>query len=111
MPSDAYQRIYAVVRRIPRGRVATYGQVARLAGLPRHARLVGYALWALNEDRPEGRNVPWQRVVNARGEISARAWPGAEHEQRAALEREGIEFDRRGRIRLATYQWRRGRDG
>jgi len=109
--SDSYRRIYAVVRRIPRGRVATYGQVARLAGLPRHARLVGYALHALNEERAADRNVPWQRVVNARGEISPRAWPGADEMQRVALEREGIEFDRRGRIRLATYQWRRSAHG
>jgi methylated-DNA-protein-cysteine methyltransferase-like protein len=109
--SDTYRRIYAVVRKIPQGRVATYGQVARLAGLPRHARLVGYALHALNDQYAEGRRVPWQRVVNARGEISPRVWTGAEDVQREALEDEGIEFDRRGRIRLATYQWKRGRHG
>jgi methylated-DNA-protein-cysteine methyltransferase-like protein len=108
---STYARIYAVVRKIPKGRVATYGQVARLAGLPRHARLVGYALHALKDERPADRRVPWQRVVNARGEISARSWAGAEDVQRVALEDEGIEFDRRGRIRLATYQWKRGRHG
>lgn len=111
MSSDAYPRIYSVVRQIPRGRVATYGQVARLAGLPRQARMVGYALHALKDGRSAGRRVPWQRVVNARGEISARAWPGAEDVQRTALEDEGVEFDRRGRIDLATWQWRRGRHG
>lgn len=111
MSSESYRQIYAVVRKIPRGRVATYGQVARLAGLPRHARLVGYALHALNDRRSADRSVPWQRVVNARGEISPRAWQGAEDVQRAALEDEGIEFDRHGRIRLATYQWKRGRHG
>ncbi len=111
MSLDSYRRIYAVVRKIPKGRIATYGQVARLAGLPGHARLVGYALHALNDRCAEDRSIPWQRVVNARGEISARSWPGAEDLQRSALEGEGIEFDRRGRIRLANYQWKRGRDG
>ena len=98
----SYARIYAVVRRIPRGRVATHGQVARLAGLPGHARQVGYALHALSGDEP----VPWHRVINARGEISARAWPGAEEFQRVRLEREGVDFDDRGRISLPRYQWR-----
>ena len=64
----SYARIYAVVRRIPRGFVATYGQVAALAGLAGHARQVGYALHALAGDSP----LPWQRVVNARGEVSPR---------------------------------------
>jgi len=96
----SYQRIYAVVRRIPRGRVATYGQVAELAGLPGHARQVGYALHAL----PEGSAVPWQRVVNARGEIPPRA-SGFEGPQRRLLEREGVRFDARGRIDLARYGW------
>lgn len=103
--------IYAVVRKIPAGRVATYGQIARLAGLPRQARLVGYALHALDDTDARGRKVAWQRVVNARGEISARAAIGAEDAQRAVLEDEGIEFDRRGRISLARFQWRRGRRG
>ena len=69
-----YRRIYAVVRRIPRGRVASYGQVARLAGLPGHARQVGYAMHAL----PAGTTVPWHRVVNAQGAVSRRRVPGAE---------------------------------
>jgi O-6-methylguanine DNA methyltransferase len=62
-----WERIYDVVRRIPKGRVATYGQVAALAGLPRHARQVGYALHVL----PESSKVPWHRVINAKGEVSA----------------------------------------
>src|SRR5262245_154669 len=74
-------RIYAVVRRIPKGRVATYGQVAALAGYPGHARQVGYALSAL----PSGTALPWHRVINARGEISLRHWPGAEVTQRMLL--------------------------
>lgn len=100
--SDAYRRIYAVVRRIPRGRVATYGQVALLSGLPGRARQVGYALHALRE----GSSVPWQRVINARGEVSARAEPGWDRVQRQLLEAEGVSFDERGRLALAACQWR-----
>lgn len=96
------ERIYAVVRRIPHGRVATYGQVARLAGLGRHARQVGYALSALTT----GSRVPWHRVINARGEVSRRARPGAELSQRMLLEREGHRFDPRGRLRLGKVQWK-----
>lgn len=90
------------MRRIPRGRVATYGQVAALAGVPGHARQVGYTLHAL----PRGTTVPWQRVVNARGEVSRRAVPGAELVQRMRLEAEGVRFDARGRIRLERFAWR-----
>jgi methylated-DNA-protein-cysteine methyltransferase-like protein len=98
----SYSRIYAVVRRVPRGRVATYGQIARLAGLPGRARQVGYALHAL----PGGTTVPWHRVVNARGTISRRSVPGPELEQQLRLEAEGVRFDGRGRIiRLPEVQW------
>lgn len=100
--ADTYQRIYRVVRRIPQGRVATYGQVARLAGLAGHARQVGYALNAL----PDGSAVPWHRVINARGEISRRAERGWEGVQRSLLEAEGICFDDRQRIALARFSWR-----
>ena len=100
--AETRRRIYAVVRRIRRGRVATYGQVARLAGLPQGARQVGYALHALRD----GSRVPWQRVVNARGEISPRSLPGPEALQRILLEREGVVFDARGRIDLKRFGWR-----
>ena len=100
--SGRYARIYAVVRRVPRGRVATYGQVAALAGLGGHARQVGYALHALAADS----TLPWQRVVNARGEISPRRMPGWDGLQRALLEREGIVFDARSRIDLDRQRWR-----
>ncbi len=101
--SDSWRRIYAVVRRIPRGRVATYGQVAWVAGLPRQARLVGYALHAVAESS----TVPWHRVVNASGGISARAeGPGASVVQRLRLEQEGVGFDTRGRIPLERYGWK-----
>ena len=97
----SYSRIYDVVRRVPRGRVATYGQIARLAGLPGHARQVGYALHALATERP----VPWHRVINARGEVSRRSEPGSETFQRDLLEREGVHFED-GRVALSRYQWR-----
>jgi methylated-DNA-protein-cysteine methyltransferase-like protein len=98
----SYDRIYAVVRRIPRGRVATYGQVAALAGLGGHARQVGYALHALATERA----VPWHRVVNARGQISPRAEPGGDRIQRRLLEREGVNFDSADRLELSRYCWR-----
>jgi methylated-DNA-protein-cysteine methyltransferase-like protein len=96
-----YQRIYAVVRRIPAGRVATYGQVATLAGLSGHARQVGYALHAL----PERSTVPWHRVVNAQGGISPRSVPGAELVQQQLLAREGVPLDARGRVKLERVRW------
>ncbi len=98
----AYELIYAVVRRIPKGRVATYGQVAALAGLPGHPRQVGYALSALRDASP----VPWHRVVNAKGEISRRSTPGYENEQQALLEQEGVKFDSTRRIDLARFRWK-----
>jgi methylated-DNA-protein-cysteine methyltransferase-like protein len=99
----AYARIYRTVARIPRGRIATYGQIAELAGLPRSARQVGYALAALN-DAFSG--VPWHRVVNARGEISARFEPTFEALQRELLSREGVRFDAHGRVSLERFLWR-----
>jgi methylated-DNA-protein-cysteine methyltransferase-like protein len=105
MPSSRFSRsqVYAVVSRIPAGRVATYGQVARLAEIPGHARLVGYALSAL----PEGSCVPWHRVVNAKGEISPRG-NGLGHDRLQALllRREGVRIDRNGKISLAAFRWR-----
>lgn len=99
--ANSYARIYAVVRRIPAGRVATYGQVAALAGLAGRARQVGYALHAL----PEGSPVPWHRVINARGEVSPRAEPGWEGFQRFLLEEEGVAFDLGGAVDLERFLW------
>jgi methylated-DNA-protein-cysteine methyltransferase-like protein len=97
-----YSRIHEVVRRIPHGRVASYGQVAHEAGLPGHARQVGYAMAAL----PDESDVPWHRVVNARGEISRRAGGTAfERIQRVLLEAEGVVFDARDRIDLDRFGW------
>jgi methylated-DNA-protein-cysteine methyltransferase-like protein len=97
-----YRRFYAVVSRIPRGRVATYGQVAALAGLPRNARLVGYALSHL----PAGSQVPWHRVVNAKGQVSPRANAlGFDELQEKLLRREGVRMVD-GTISLEKHQWR-----
>ena len=95
------RRIYSIVRRVPRGRVATYGQIAELAGIGGHARQVGYALHALDEDS----TVPWQRVINARGEVSPRSEPGMDRVQRRLLEAEGVVFDRYERIDLKRFRW------
>lgn len=102
MSSNRYERIYAVVKRIPKGRVATYGQVAALARMAGHARQVGYALHALPENTP----VPWHRVINARGEVSSRSEPLFEEIQRCLLEAEGIVSDGCGRFSLDRYLWR-----
>ena len=99
--SRTYERIYDAVERIPHGRVATYGQIAELAGLPRQPRQVGYALSALSDNR----SIPWHRVVNAKGKISARSNPGFEELQRALLEREGIVFEADARIPLTRFGW------
>ena len=100
-PPTNYERIYAVVARIPEGRVATYGQVAALAGLGRAARQVGYALHSL----PDGSDLPWHRVINSRGEVSPRAMPGWDGYQRHLLQEEGVELDERGRVDLDRYRW------
>ena len=110
--SSSYERIWSVVRRIPRGRVATYGQIARIAGLPRQARMVGYALHALSFDAAKrgkiAASVPWQRVINAQGRISLRAFSGSEAVQRRLLEREGVKFDARARVDLERFGWQAG---
>jgi methylated-DNA-protein-cysteine methyltransferase related protein len=102
-PSEVYRRIWAVASKIPRGQVATYGQIANLAGVPGQPRLVGYAM----RHNPHGNDIPWHRVVNARGEISERASGEIERSlQRALLEEEGVRFDGSDRIPLETYRWR-----
>ena len=110
---SSFQRIWEVVASIPRGRVATYGQIARMAGLEGGARTVGWALRALPDgSRIAGRRVPWQRVVNARGAISARSsGPDGPETRRQALllRREGIPVRAGSHIDLARYAWRGGR--
>ncbi len=94
-----FARVYALVRRVPRGRVVTYGQVARALGMPRGARTVGWAMRACPS------NVPWHRVVNARGEISLRPTTGYA-EQRTRLKEEGVRLNRQGKIPLDKYIWK-----
>lgn len=99
---EAVVAICAVVRRIPEGWVATYGQVAAMAGLPGRARLVGYVLGHLDP----AIILPWHRVVNAKGEISYDlSRQGGDELQRRLLEQEGIEFDTKGRFKLEKFRW------
>lgn len=96
-----YARIYAQVCAIPRGRVSTYGSVARLVGCG--PRQVGYAMAAL----PASTKVPWQRVINHKGEISCRKHGRGADGQRAKLIAEGVFLDRKGRIDLKRFGWPR----
>ncbi len=93
-------RILSIIRKIPPGRVSTYGLIATAAGLPRRARLVGRIL----RDSPLADGVPWHRVVGAGGRVSQRHGTGA-GEQRDRLQAEGIEFEDGGRIDLSIYLW------
>lgn len=99
------QRVYALVRRVPRGRVITYGAIARLLGNPRAARQVGWAMAAAPEASSSGPRIPAHRVINAQGELSGRHAFGAEDLQRRRLEAEGVEFDADGRVELDRYLW------
>ncbi len=98
---NQFKKFYAVISKIPKGKVATYGQIAALAGLPKHARQVGYALHASPP------SLPWHRVINAKGELSLAGIPGVGDKQRALLEREGVEFQG-AKVPLARFQWKRG---
>jgi methylated-DNA-protein-cysteine methyltransferase-like protein len=98
-----YDRIYEIVRQIPLGTVATYGQVAELASLVGKDRLVGYALYRVDMKTSD---IPWQRVVNAKGEISLSPLRfGTDYLQRSLLENEGISFNDVGKIDLRKYLW------
>ena len=102
-PDTTRERIYSQVRKVPRGKVATYGQIASLAGLDGQARQVGYAMAAL----PSHSAVPWHRVINAQGRVSMRReGPGGSIIQRQMLEREGVMFDGGGRVALARFGWK-----
>ncbi len=97
---SVYARVYALVRQIPRGKVATYGQIAKIVDRCT-ARMVGYAMAALR-----GRtDIPWQRVINSKGEISTRSRGDGAFRQRKLLEKEGIRFDSRGRVNLRKIRW------
>jgi len=96
--NEFQRRVWRLVMKIPRGKVATYGQIAVWLGWPRRARMVGMAM----RHCPSG--VPWQRVVNAQGGISLRSAFGSMLTQRILLEQEGVTL-RRGRVPLARYRW------
>lgn len=102
---DSYALIWATIKKIPKGRVATYGQVAREAGFPKQPRLAGYALHHM----PANGKIPWHRVINSQGKISFPV--DSEHyaRQKRLLEEEGVLF-LRGRVDLARYQWRRNNE-
>lgn len=94
-----YERVFAIVASIPKGKVVTYGQIARHLGMPHGARTVG---WAMRQCPP---GLPWHRVINGRGRISPRGKPALESLQRILLEEEGVAFDRDGHIELRIYGW------
>jgi methylated-DNA-protein-cysteine methyltransferase related protein len=98
-----YAQIYQVIRKIPPGKVATYGQIAGLVGTCT-ARMVGYALAALS-DQPRDADVPWQRVINAQGKISPHGFGMGSAVQRQLLEDEGVEFDANGRVDFEKCGW------
>ena len=98
MSQTLYHRIYTVVRQIPHGRVATYGQVAMVVGPPLTARQVGEAMAALHDGHP-GPSVPWQRVINAQGTVST-----GRHQQQL-LEHEGVVFNAKGATDLRRFGW------
>ena len=102
-PAPRYEQIYHVVRQIPPGKVATYGQIAKIVDRCT-ARMVGYAMSAL----PSNTDVPWQRVINSKGEISRRSRGDGSLRQRRLLQAEGVKFDKRGRVNLGKFRWVRG---
>jgi len=93
-----YEKIYDMVKRIPKGKVATYGQIARLCGIPEHSRLIGYALHNLKPNS----GVPWHRVINSKGMISLPRSGGDYDRQKKILEKEGVQFIR-DKIDLSKY--------
>ncbi len=99
---DFFKSVYKIVAEIPCGRVATYGQIAKILGNPRAARSVG---WALHRS-PESVNIPWHRVINSKGVISIGGTLYNSQIQRSLLENEGIVFDVKGCVDLAVFQWR-----
>lgn len=96
------KNIYDMVKRIPEGKVATYGQIAKLIGYPNHSRYIGRALSQLENNS----NVPWHRVVNAKGMISPRGFDGCDDYQKILLEEEGVIFNDNNCISLKEYQWK-----
>jgi len=96
-----FERVYTIVRQVPPGQVVSYGQVAAMLGAPRAARTVGWALHAL----PVDSDVPWHRVINARGRISTSCQEHDASVQQQLLEAEGVAFDARGYVDMARFRW------
>ncbi len=102
-----YEQVYAVVRRIPRGKVTSYGRVAEMLGRPRAARAVGYALNALKDKQsdPNYHDIPWQRVINSQGRISIVNREHSANQQAEILRSEGVVVSQDLRISLDIYLW------
>jgi methylated-DNA-protein-cysteine methyltransferase-like protein len=107
MTINFYEQVYAVVRRIPRGKVSSYGRIAAMLGHPQAARAVGYALNALRDkkDDPAYQNIPWQRVVNSQGRISIVNRDNSANYQAELLRQEGVEVSEALKINLDVYLW------
>ncbi|MCG8605072.1 MGMT family protein [bacterium] len=103
MAINTFDKIYKIIKRIPKGKVATYRQIAIMTGDPRAARTVGWALASLTDST----NVPWHRVINSRG-TSSFPDAGKRELQQKLLEQEGVAFDRNGRVDLESFQWKIG---
>ena len=102
MKQNFFEKVWTVVRHIPCGKVATYGQIAAILENPRAARTVGWALHAL----PDGTDVPWHRVISSKGRISMDCFEHDPNLQRLLLEQEGVVFDERDYVDLKIFQWR-----
>ncbi|EQA35617.1 methylated-DNA--[protein]-cysteine S-methyltransferase, TIGR00589 family [Leptospira inadai serovar Lyme str. 10] len=98
-----YEEVYKITKRVPRGRITSYGRIAVLLGKPRAARAVGYALNAIPKDREQ--KIPWQRVINSQGKISFRGDSHRAILQRKILQSEGIEFDQNDRTDFRKFGW------
>lgn len=98
-----FKEVYALVKKVPKGKVTSYGRIAALLGKPRAARAVGYALNALSKGQEQ--KIPWQRVINSQGKISFRGDTGRSILQKKMLEDEGIKFDSTESIDLKVFGW------
>jgi methylated-DNA-protein-cysteine methyltransferase-like protein len=99
--TSLFEQVYRLVCQVPPGKVTSYGAIARMLGYPHAARTVGWALHSL----PEGRDVPWHRVINSQGHISASGRESWADLQRALLEAEGVEFDEHGTVDWKRFGW------
>ncbi len=105
--SNFYEQVYAVVRRIPRGKVSSYGRIAQMLGRPHAARAVGYALNALKDKQndPGYANIPWQRVINSQGRISIVNRENSANRQAELLREEGVVVSEELRVNLDVFLW------